>query len=912
MLEHGVFLGDSKHRAANTFEQFLAEHSGHSNAFTSQENTNYYYKISADKLEESLDRLSSLLSDPLLELESLQREYHAIQSEFLKDTLESARQIWRLVKHLANPDHPFHRLSPGNLETLQNLKNSSVIKDFHSKHYFPENMKCVVYGRQDTQYLLQISRKHFGRITNKKSRFEADSQPGVVQAYPPQNLGLWVNYKLLREGNDLDIIWPVVGGSRCGLGSAVHVLSERHPRSVLALLKRQGLATSVTWSIVISTSSFSLVRVNVKLTELGGQKIVMVAKLIFSQVEALKAESLTTMKSWLTKAHQESMQHFINHENPEVHHFVKSLSSRMSRVLHPAYYLGAPIQTPTVTCLVQALLSLTSHKSIMLFGSSDEEQLYRNAEPWYGIPYTATVLSDRDLDSVQNSLNNNFEIWPPPAQRARISKTFPLFERDLEQDYWPTKIQNDRGLTVWWQQDYTFHIPKIDMVLWIYGRYEHSTPREIALHYILAEMIRDQLEDLIKPPGYSMQIYYQSSSGLIVTLAGYSDHEQISRCIKDLVSVLTGLDTTQKNRFIYVVKYKAHRDLVRSDYAEAYKHPLYKSRVLLEKNVAPLEKIISEIDSVTLESFKVFYKSFWESVGCRALIYGNVLKTMAQQYGHMFKPISMRTLNSGHKVDPPFHPTLQYPPGTYYTITRYPNSKETASVADLTIILGPTPWNSDTIESGEDLFTRTILGRVTASLLSEPAFIELRTRQQLGYSVFTKYISHFGVDYIHICVQGSEHSAVEIANSVLRFLESYRKDLMSIMNTKAETSTATHWTRVIDSVRRDILVKPPTQRAMANEIASELFSPDSEPDRADMLVASLDRATPQMLLKFYDEYVLGSKSRRIMSLAQSENRIWALDKFVEQFQLLDFHNKSESISPFLYWHFTYLGLEMGK
>ena len=901
-----MFLGDSEHKEANTFEQFLAEHSGHSNAFTSQENTNYYYKVSPDKLEESLHRFSLLLSNPLLELQSLQREYHAIQSEFLKDKLESARQVWRLIKHMANPSHPFHRLSPGNLETLQNLQNSSVIKEFHSKHYYPENMRCVVYGREDSQDLLEMSRKCFSKLTNMKPRSDSDQEKGWVSAYPSERLGVWVDYQPLREGNDLDMVWPVTGASRCGLGSAVHVLSERHPKSALASLKRQGLATSLTWSIVISTASFSLVRVNVGLTQLGATSISTVVNLIFGQVLMLKTDSVTAMKSWLAKIHQESIQSFINHENAGVHHFAKSLSSRMSRVLHPAFYLGAPTQVPTVSCLMLALQSITSNNSIMLAGLSGRGHTHTDKEPWYGIPYTTTPLSDRDLASS----TNKFDIWPPPPLRTKLPKTFPLFERDVEQHYWPTKIQDERALTVWWQQDFTFHVPKIEMMLWIYGQYEHYTPREVALHYLLAEMIRDQVQDLTQPPGYSTQIHYQSSSGLVVTLSGYSDQDQIYRCIKDLVLVLTALDMTQWSRFRYVVKYKAHRDLIRSDYAEAYKHPLYKSRVLLEKNVAPLHEILRELDEVTLESFRTFYKRFWENVGCRALIYGNVVRSMAEQYSLALKPIALRTQISEHKVEPPFHPTLQYPPGTYYTITPYPNSEETASVADLTLILGPTPWNSDTVESGEELFTRTVLARLAAALLSEPAFIELRTRQQLGYSVFTKYISHFGIDYVHMCVQGSEHSAVQIAESVLAFLQSYREELVSLLQEGEKTSA--HWIRVINSVRRDLLVKPATQRALVSELASELFSPDAEADRADMLVAALERATPRDFLHFYDEYILGARSRRIISLAQSKSRRWSLDSFSEQFQYLDFSNKTDTIPPFLYWHFSYLGLEMGK
>ena len=864
--------------------------------------------MSSEKLNESLDRFTDILSGPLLHLDSMQREVHAVQSEFLKDKLESARQVWRLVKHFSNTEHPFHRLSPGNLETLGSLNDSSIMRDFHAKYYVPENMQCVVYGQEDPQDLLEMARKHLNKFKRSFSSQSTSPRWREVPVYTPDVLGLVVKYKPLREGNDLDIIWPVTGPSRCGIGSVVHIMSEKHPKSALAFLKKQGLVTGISWSTMISASVFSLIRVNIKLTEIGQLQFDYVAKVIFTQIQITKTEKHSKYSAWLTQIHQESLQGFVNQERQEVHHFVKILSSRMSKVLHPAYLLGAPVQAPSSQCLSGTLQYLTPNNSIIFLGASSRKDDHDMKEPWYEIPYSIMNFI-RPQEQPVYKLNS--EMASLPVSTVTLSRTFQLFARDLEQLPWPTEIQNKGGSSVWWQQDFTFHTPKIDVVLWMHARQEHSTARDIALHFLLVEMLRDQMEDKVQMGTNHVELHYQSSSGFILLMSGFSDHRKMVRFIGQVMTVLVKLDVSRntEQRFVHMVKYKAYIELARSNYAEAYKHPLYKSRVLLEKNVVPLNEIASELDKISIISFAEFYKNFWLEKGYQCLIYGNVLKSMAQEYGFILDTMLGRAIKS--PVDkPPFHPTIQYPPGTYYTITPYPNSDETASVADITIILGPTPWNSDNIKASDGLFTRTVMARIAASILTEPAFIELRTRQQLGYAVFTKYASHFGIDYIHLCIQGSEHSAVTMANSVLSFLTNFRSTLTDLLDNNKDTKV--HWSSIISSVRKDIQLKPLNQKVFATNLAAELFSPDPVPDRADMMIGALERITPQVFLQFYDDYILGGRSMRVVSLAQSQQRAWNMSELRGEIRNLDLRDKVGHVSPFLYWHFTYLGLEMGK
>jgi insulysin len=63
-LEHMLFMGTEKYPDENSYSAFLNEHGGSSNAYTSTENTNFYFDVTAEKFEVSLYIM--LLHEPLV------------------------------------------------------------------------------------------------------------------------------------------------------------------------------------------------------------------------------------------------------------------------------------------------------------------------------------------------------------------------------------------------------------------------------------------------------------------------------------------------------------------------------------------------------------------------------------------------------------------------------------------------------------------------------------------------------------------------------------------------------------------------------------------------------------------------------------------------------------------------------
>ena len=63
-LEHMLFLGTDKYPDAAEYEQYITEHGGSRNAYTSFEHTNYFFDIDAGHLPGALDRFAQFFISP--------------------------------------------------------------------------------------------------------------------------------------------------------------------------------------------------------------------------------------------------------------------------------------------------------------------------------------------------------------------------------------------------------------------------------------------------------------------------------------------------------------------------------------------------------------------------------------------------------------------------------------------------------------------------------------------------------------------------------------------------------------------------------------------------------------------------------------------------------------------------------
>lgn len=84
-LEHMLFMGTEKYPEENAYSAYLSSHGGDSNAYTSDENTVYYFDVQNEYFEGALDLFSTFFTCPLFDANGVSREINAVDSEHAKN-----------------------------------------------------------------------------------------------------------------------------------------------------------------------------------------------------------------------------------------------------------------------------------------------------------------------------------------------------------------------------------------------------------------------------------------------------------------------------------------------------------------------------------------------------------------------------------------------------------------------------------------------------------------------------------------------------------------------------------------------------------------------------------------------------------------------------------------------------------
>lgn len=99
LLEHTISMGSERYPRINEFEQFMYLSSGYTNAETGCEYTNFYFEVPMAYSREASDIFASLFEAPNLTKESINKEKHAVDSEFQMAITSDDSRIQRFVKY---------------------------------------------------------------------------------------------------------------------------------------------------------------------------------------------------------------------------------------------------------------------------------------------------------------------------------------------------------------------------------------------------------------------------------------------------------------------------------------------------------------------------------------------------------------------------------------------------------------------------------------------------------------------------------------------------------------------------------------------------------------------------------------------------------------------------------------------
>ena len=241
-LEHMLFLGTKKFPKVGTFKKYLNQNSGRSNAYTSSDETNYFFQSSHDSFDGALDRFSDFFKAPLFDQSYAAREVNAVSSEHDKNKLSDGWRKNRVMDLTVTKGHPLRRFSTGNKETLAG-NNQKHLFEFYKKYYSGTNMKLAMISKFSLGELEVFARKYFSKIPSfivEKPLIDPNYREALNGKYR------LLKIKTIKDTRTLELEFPTIRlkDSQENKPSSIisSIIGYEGSGSLLSQLKEEGLA----------------------------------------------------------------------------------------------------------------------------------------------------------------------------------------------------------------------------------------------------------------------------------------------------------------------------------------------------------------------------------------------------------------------------------------------------------------------------------------------------------------------------------------------------------------------------------------------------------------------------------------------------------------------------------------------
>ena len=157
-IEHLLFKG-TKTRSAKDISQAIEGRGGYFNAFTQEESTCYYARISAEHMKSTFAILADMYLNPKFAAEDIDKERGVIIEEIMMYKDQPQHLVQEILGELLWQDHPLGRPLIGTTDTVGNVSRAEILH-FKATKYVADNTVVVLAGKVDHDACV----KHVGEL----------------------------------------------------------------------------------------------------------------------------------------------------------------------------------------------------------------------------------------------------------------------------------------------------------------------------------------------------------------------------------------------------------------------------------------------------------------------------------------------------------------------------------------------------------------------------------------------------------------------------------------------------------------------------------------------------------------------------------------------------------------------------
>ncbi|CAM3468928.1 insulinase family protein [Parendozoicomonas haliclonae] len=841
LLEHMLFLGSEKYPEPNSFDEFLSQHGGFSNAWTADTETIYFFSIQKDALFPALDRLAQFFISPLLAPELIDRERHAVDSEF---QIYKQQDGWRqaMVKRATfNPEHPASRFAVGNLDTLPNTPElQQALRRFHNTWYVSQNMAISLVSNHSLDEMEEQVKLMLGGIPKRK----APDKPNKTRHYTAKETGIRIDVQTQTQSDGLHLTFPLESDpNHLTQKSSLyvsHFLGHEGKGSLNSLLLQQGWIQGL-YSYAVDTGNEAKLEVYFNMTDKGQQHIDEIIRLTFDYIHLVQQEGVQDSLYQEIRQTQELAFRFMEIDSPDS--LATDLVERLE-ILPPEQLIAASYTFKSYNPKrIQHILAQLTPDNMLVRVSSDQkppvEEAELKTEPWMGMTYSTRKLSEDQ---------QAFYLSPSPmADQLAIPPTNTFLPEDLtlndgQESKKPKLIVNKPGMKVWNHFDRSFATPKTHAIIRFQTTYTDPDVDNVMRFRLYSILLNEIYLEPLYMAGMADLSYslWHDDEGFLVEFSGFNDNLP-----GFMETVLGWMQTVEFDETRLTQKKELMRKHIQNiDYMDP--SPLLRQalkRILVRSEHSP-EAQLQAMENITAKDLQAWSQKLFDRAQIRMLISGNASSKQRDRMIATVAPLASSNAPIPKPILPGYVPAQ---PAENICSVSYIN-------ADAAVLVTNTALD-------KDLKTRATYS-LLASVLESPFYAQLRTQEQLGYLVgaFSSETQHY--PSMSFIIQAPDNTPEFVGERIQTFLSGFKTTLAELpdeqLNTLKEATTA------------EILSPEKTMSGQAFKFWNDLDGGFIDFNQTELLAKAIQSINKQDLQKLFETIADGQHTITLYGYHQNK------------------------------------------
>lgn len=403
---------------------------------------------------------------------------------------------------------------------------------------------------------------------------------------------------------------------------------------------------------------------------------------------------------------------------------------------------------------------------------------WEKKEKWYGTEYTSEPIPSAFLEEVTKAAASSAKDRIPnlhlPHKNQFIPTKLEVEKKEVKEPApAPRIVRNDQFVRTWYKKDDTFWVPKANLVVSCKSPIIYASAGNSVRARMFTDLVRDALEEYSYDAELAGLQYSVSldSRGLFIEVSGYND--KLPVLLEQVLITMRDLDI-RDDRF----------DIIKERLTRGYRNwelqpPWHQigdyTGWLTSEHDHVVEELEAELPGITAEGVRVFRKELLAQMHMEVYVHGNLYKEDALKLTDMIeKTLKPRVLP---REQWPIRRSLIFPPGSNYVWKK--TLKDAANVNHCIEY-----WLYVGERADRALRAKTML---LDQITHEPCFDQLRTKEQLGYIVYSGARPSTTTYGFHFIIQ-SEKTAPYLETRIEVFLESLFKIIEDMSETDFENN----------------------------------------------------------------------------------------------------------------------------